>query len=341
MSPSGLLFEHASSCEHDPSGHAPDHPEGPGRIQAIDAALAAVDWLGWERRVAPAATREEIEAVHDRALVEQVQRLSATGGGRLDADTFAGAGSYRAALHASGGACAMVRALVAGESRVGFAALRPPGHHAERARAMGFCLFNNVAVAAQLALATLGVARVLIIDWDVHHGNGTAEIFRRSGEVMYASIHQAGIYPGTGQLADAGSGPGLGCTLNLPVDAGTEGEVWISLLEHVILAAAEGFAPELVLLSAGFDAHRADPLGSCRLETDDFAQMACHARDFARRVGAPLGAVLEGGYEPRALSESVLATMAALAGAGEAHSIAPEPIYTPRAAGQVGRYWSL
>ena len=129
----------------------------------------------------------------------------------------------------------MVRALTAGRAEAGFALLRPPGHHAERARAMGFCLFNNVAVAAQLALAELGVARVLILDWDVHHGNGTAEIFRRRHDVLYASIHRAPFYPGTGPIEDAGSGEGLGYTINLPVDAGTEGAVWRSLLEHVVI----------------------------------------------------------------------------------------------------------
>ena len=284
----GLLFEHPSSHEHDPREHLAGHPETPERIAAIDAALAAVEWLGWERRAAPAATRAELEAVHARELIDHIERLSAVGGGQIDADTFVGATSYRAALHASGGACAMVRALVAGDARAGFGLLRPPGHHAEHARAMGFCLFNNVAVAAQLAIAELSVERVLIIDWDVHHGNGTAEIFRHRSDVLYASIHREGFYPGTGALADAGSGAGLGYTLNLPVDAGTEGEVWRSLLEHVVLPVATQFAPELVLISAGFDAHRADPLGGCRLQTEDFAQMAClrsRPRRALRRTG--------------------------------------------------------
>jgi acetoin utilization deacetylase AcuC-like enzyme len=337
----GLLFEHPSSREHDPRGHVAGHPETPERIVAVDAALAAADWLGWERRAAPPATRAELEAVHARELIDRIEGLSAAGGGAVDADTFVGESSWRAALHASGGACAMVRALLAGDARAGFALLRPPGHHAERARAMGFCLFNNAAVAAQLAIAELGVRRVLIVDWDVHHGNGTAEIFRRRDDVLYASIHREGFYPGTGPLADAGSGAGLGYTLNLPVHAGTEGEAWRSLLEHVALPAAASFAPELVLISAGFDAHRADPLGGCRLETEDFAQMACQVRDLAGRFDAPVGAVLEGGYEPRALADCVLATMRALGGTGAAESIAPDPVYTQRAASYVGRYWEL
>jgi acetoin utilization deacetylase AcuC-like enzyme len=338
---SGLLFEHPSSSEHDPRRHVAEHPDRPERIEAVNAALAAVDWLGWERRVAPAATRSELEAVHAPALIDRVQRLSAAGGGQIDPDTYVDETSYRAALHATGGACAMVRALAAGDAAAGFALLRPPGHHAEHSRSMGFCLFNNVAAAAEVAIAELAMHRVLIVDWDVHHGNGTAEIFRFRSDVLYVSIHQADVYPGTGPLADLGSGPGLGYTLNLPVHAGSEGEAWRSLLEHVALPAAMQFAPELVLISAGFDGHLADPLAGCRLEADDFAQMACHVRDLAERVGAPVGAVLEGGYEPAALSECVLATMRALGGEGETESIAPDPIYTRPAAIGIGRYWEL
>jgi hypothetical protein len=235
----------------------------------------------------------------------------------------------------------MVRALVDGEAGVGFAAVRPAGHHAERSRAMGFCLFNNVAVAAQLAIAELGVRRVLILDWDVHHGNGTAEIFRRRDDVLFASIHQAGIFPGGGALADAGSGPGFGYTINLPVPAGADGATWLSLLEHVVLPAASVFCPELVLISAGFDAHRDDPLADCQLDSDDFAHMTCHVRDFAHRVGAPVGAVLEGGYHLPSLSAGVISMMRALVGHGEAQSAAPEFAFTPRAASYVGQHWDL
>jgi acetoin utilization deacetylase AcuC-like enzyme len=341
---SGLLFDHPSSHEHDPSELLAEHPDKPGRMAAIDYALAShggLDGLGWGRRVAPAATRAELEGVHDPALIDMVHGLCAAGGGCIDEDTYVNRSSIRAALHASGAACAMVRALVAGEARVGFAAVRPGGHHAERSRAMGFCLFNNVAVAAQLAIAELGVRRVLILDWDVHHGNGTAEIFRRRDDVLFASIHQAGIFPGGGTLADAGSGPGFGYTINLPVHAGADGEVWLSLLEHVVLPAASVFRPELVLISAGFDAHRDDPLADCRLHSDDFAHMASHVRDFARRVGAPVGAVLEGGYHLPSLAAGVISMMRALVGDGEAQSVAPEFAYTPRAASYVGQHWDL
>ena len=337
----GLLFEHPGSRAYDPRGEIAEHPDTPERIDAIDGALAAVDWLGWERRVAPMATRAELEAVHDARLVDMIERLVAGGGGLIDADTHVDAAAYRAARNASGAACAMVRALIAGEARVAFAALRPSGHHAERSRAMGFCLFNNIAVAAQLAIDQLGVRRVFILDWDVHHGNGTAEIFRRRDDVLYASIHQANTFPGSGPLRDAGSGAGLGYTINLPVPAGSDGERWVSLLEHVVLPAAIAFRPELVLISAGFDAHRADPLGGCQLESSDYARMARHVRDLAQRTHAPIGAVLEGGYDPPALAESVIATMRALGEDDAAESIAPDLIYTRQAASYVGHHWEL
>src|SRR5207245_535330 len=162
------------------------------------------------------------------------------------------------------------------------------------------CLFNNVAIAAELAIRELGLSRVFILDWDVHHGNGTAEAFRNRSDVLFASIHQSPHYPGTGPLGDAGSGAGEGYTINLPVPAGSGEELWLSLLERVVLPAAGAFGPQLVLLSAGFDAHAADPLADCLLQTSSFGQMAMQLRDTARAAGAPLGAVLEGGYEPQA-----------------------------------------
>ena len=153
---------------------------------------------------------------------------------------------------------------------------------------------------------------MFILDWDVHHGNGTAEAFRRRSDVLFASIHQSGIYPGTGPLSDVGSGPGEGYTINLPVPAGSEEDLWLSLLEHIVLPAAQAFEPDLVLISAGFDAHRDDPLAGCRLEAASFAEMARHVRDLRRSARVPLGAVLEGGYEPVALAECVRETLAAL-----------------------------
>jgi acetoin utilization deacetylase AcuC-like enzyme len=341
MTTRGLILEHPSSLEHDPRQQLAEHPDAPERITAIGSALDQVDRLGWKSKSAPAATQAELQAVHDRVLIERIESLCASGGGQLDEDTFVGEASCRAAEHAAGGACELVRSLVGGEARTGFALLRPSGHHAERARSMGFCLYNNVAIAAELALSELGLERVFILDWDVHHGNGTGEIFRHRDDLLFVSIHQAGIYPGTGALADVGSGAGRGYTINLPVPPASDGELWLSLLEHVALTAAVQFRPQLVLISAGFDAHRLDPLADCLLESEDFGQMTCHVRDMAAAFGAPVGAVLEGGYQPDALAESVLATMRALGGEGAAESIAPDPIYTSRAALQIAPYWQL
>jgi len=308
-----LYFSHRACLEHDPGQGLPGHPERPERLRAIEAALAERDWLGWERREAPAAREEELLLVHPREHVEAIRELCRSGGGAIDVDTFAGAASYEAALRSAGGACAMTRALLGGETQVGFSAGRPPGHHAEPSRAMGFCLFDNVAVAAALAIAELGVERVFILDWDVHHGNGTAEIFRHRNDVLFASIHQGGIFPGSGAREDAGSGPGEGFTINLPVPAGSEEGLWLSLLEREVLPVAARFEPQLVLISAGFDAHRDDPLAECRLEAASFGRMASLVRAAADGWGAPVGAVLEGGYALEALAESVVATMTALA----------------------------
>lgn len=337
----GVYVRHVSSLEHDPREHLARHPDSPERIVAVEREMASLDWLGFEVLDAPVVSGAALERVHSKAHVEAIRRLALSGGGAIDEDTFVGEASFGAALHAAGGACRMVELLLVGEDGLGFSGLRPAGHHAESARAMGFCLFNNVAIAAESAIAEHGLERVFVLDWDVHHGNGTAEIFRRRADVLFASIHQTGIYPGTGRLPDVGSGPGEGYTINLPVPAGSDGEPWLSLLEWVIVPAALDFRPQLVLISAGFDAHRLDPIGGCRLESADFAQMACHVRDLAATLGAPVGAVLEGGYDLGALADGVIATLTALSGAGEAESIAPDPILTSRAAAQFGQYWRL
>ena len=336
-----LYFSHPACLEHDPRAHLPEHPDTPERLLAIEKVLADTGWLGWERREAPAATEEQLELVHSPRHVHDVRELCVGGGGAIDADTFVGEASYRAALHAAGGGCAMTRALMAGEAALGFCGVRPSGHHAERDRAMGFCLFNNVAVAAELAIAELGAKRVFILDWDVHHGNGTAEAFRHRPDVLFTSIHQAGLFPGSGSLVDVGSGPGEGYTINLPVPEAADEELWLSLLEHIVMPAATAFEPDLVLISAGFDAHRDDPLGGCRLQAGSFAEMARHVRDMAQVAGAPLGAVLEGGYDPTALAQCVRETLAALSGEVRAHSAAPEPLLTSRAASHIAHYWPL
>jgi acetoin utilization deacetylase AcuC-like enzyme len=336
-----LYFDHPACLEHDPRAQLAAHPDTPERLYAIERALAARDWLGWERRPAPAAGERELELIHSPEHVSAIRDLCARGGGAIDADTYVGETSYRAALHAAGGACAMASALMAGEAEVGFCGVRPSGHHAEPSRAMGFCLFNNVAIAAELAIRELGARRVFVLDWDVHHGNGTAEAFRHRSDVLFASIHQAGIYPGSGPLSDVGSGEGEGYTINVPVPAGCEEELWLSLLEHVVLPAAAAFEPDLVLVSAGFDAHREDPLAGVRLQTSSFGEMARHVRAMASDAGAPLGAVLEGGYEPQTLAACVVETMQALSSAERPRSAAPEALLTSRAAAQVGHYWPL
>lgn len=340
-SDTGLYFSHPSSLEHDPHALMPGHPDTPERLEAIERMLGAEDWLGWQRRAAPAAPEHWLELVHRPSQIEQVKRLAEAGGGALDMDTMVGEASYRAALHAAGGACAMARALLAGEARLGFSAMRPPGHHAEPARAMGFCLFNSAAIAAALAIAELGATRVLILDWDVHHGNGTAAAFAERADVLYASIHQQGIYPGTGALSDIGSGEGAGYTLNLPVPGGSHADEWLSLVEHVVLPAARAFAPQLLLISAGFDAHRADPLADCQLESASFGELARHVRAFARELEIPIGVVLEGGYEPVALAESVRETLLALGDERAPRSVSAQLAPTARAVEQLRRHWPL
>jgi acetoin utilization deacetylase AcuC-like enzyme len=327
--------------EHDPRVHMPGHPDTPERLRAIESSLAAADWLGWERRPAPPAEERQLELIHSARHVGRIRALCLAGGGAIDPDTFVGEASYRAALHAAGAACEMTRALMAREGSVGFCGVRPSGHHAEPDRAMGFCLFNNVAIAAELAIRELGAARVFILDWDVHHGNGTAEAFRDRRDVLFVSIHQSGIYPGTGALADVGSGPGEGYTINLPVPAGSGEDLWLSLIEHVVAPVARAFEPDLVLISAGFDGHRSDPLAGCRLESASFAEMARQARDWARRCEAPVGAILEGGYEPAALAQSVERTLDAIGGNEPARSTAAEPPLSSQAAAHIGRYWTL
>ncbi len=334
--PDPLYFRHRASGDHDTGSH----PEGPGRIPAIERELSDRGWLGYARREAPPATTRALTAVHPQGHVDAVRAMSERGGGAFDTDTLASPGSYTAALHAAGGACALVEALLAGEARAGFSGMRPPGHHAEPARAMGFCLFNSVAVAARHALDSLGARRVLVLDWDVHHGNGTNDIFHASREVLFASIHQWPLYPGTGPLEDVGSGDGEGHTINLPVPPGSVEDGWLSLVEHVVVPVARRFEPDLVLISAGFDAHEDDPLAQCRLRESSFAEMALHMRALGQELSVPVGAVLEGGYDLDALAGSVAATLQALAGESAPRSVAPDGL-TARALRAVGRYWDL
>jgi acetoin utilization deacetylase AcuC-like enzyme len=332
-----LYLRHPTSQDH---LTGPGHPERPERTAAIERALADHDWLGWEVREAPAAPEGALEAVHAPEHLAAVRAAAETGGAALDPETPVSPGSWRAAVHAAGGACAMAAALLAGEAGTAFCGARPPGHHAHSARSWGFCLLNSVAVAARHALDALGARRVMVIDWDVHHGDGTNEIFRESPDVLYASIHQEGIFPGTGPLLDVGSGAGRGFAINLPVASGTGEDVWLALLEWIVIPAGVEFRPDLVLISAGYDAHRADPLAGCTLETASFGAMARMVRDLGRRVGAPVGAVLEGGYDLDALAGSVVATMEGLADDRPAPTMAPG-LSTSRAAAHIGHFWSL
>ncbi|HEU0019683.1 MAG TPA: histone deacetylase [Thermoleophilaceae bacterium] len=304
-----LYLRHPSSLDHDTG----THPERADRIRAVEAALAARDWLGWEVREAPAASERQLLAVHTAEHVERV-RTACARGEPLDLDTPVVPASWDAALHGAGGACALVDALLGGEAPTGFAALRPPGHHAEPDRAMGFCLFSNVAVAARHALVAHGAERVLVLDWDVHHGNGTQAAFYGSDAVLFVSLHRWPFYPGTGAANEVGSGAGEGLTLNLPQAAGSGAAEWLAAIDEQALPAARAYRPDLILVSAGFDAHRDDPLGGCLLDTGAFGEMALRVAGLAAELGVPVGAVLEGGYDLGALAASAIATMEGLAG---------------------------
>ena len=258
----------------------------------------------------------------------------------LDLDTPVVPASWNSALHAAGGACALAEALLSGRAQTGFAALRPPGHHAEPNRAMGFCLLSNVAIAARHALAALGAERVLVLDWDVHHGNGTEAAFIDSQDVLFVSLHQWPFYPGSGALEDVGAGRGAGYTVNLPVPAGSGEDEWIGLIEHVAVPVARAYRPDLILVSAGYDAHRDDPIGGCMLDGASFGRMARHVHALAAELGVPAGAVLEGGYDLAALTASAIATMEALEHGGETGS-APAGELVERARAVAGRSWSL
>jgi acetoin utilization deacetylase AcuC-like enzyme len=327
-----LLLSHPSSLLHETGW---GHPERVDRMHAIGAELERHEWFGFERREAPRATEEQLLAVHTPEHVAAVRETSAREGA-FDLDTPTSAGSWEAALHAAGGACALVEALLGGGERAGFSILRPPGHHAERSRAMGFCLFANLSVAARHALDSLGASRVFVLDWDVHHGNGTNAIFHESREVLFASIHQYPFYPGTGPLQDAGSGEGEGFSINLPVPGGAGEDEFCGLVEHVVLPAARAFDPDLVLVSAGYDAHRDDPVGGCALSTESFAELTRQVLT----LGKPVGCVLEGGYDLDALAGSVAVTMEVLAGGGSPGSHPRGPL-VEEAAAAVGRYWDL
>jgi acetoin utilization deacetylase AcuC-like enzyme len=283
------------------------HPERPERLAAIERRLAEVGlWERVARPDCPPADAELIAAVHEPELIRRVMRVAESGGGWLDADTHVSARSYEAAKRAAGAVIAAVQAVVAGEQRAAVCLVRPPGHHATPCRAMGFCLFNNVAIGARYAIDSAGLARTLILDWDVHHGNGTQEVFYEEPRVMFLSLHRYPYYPGTGSADEQGRGPGLGYTRNEPIGYGTTRSEYLERFERALAESAEKVEPELLLVSAGYDAHRADPIGSIGLEDEDFRWMAERVLDVADRwCQGRLVAVLEGGYDLEALASGV------------------------------------
>lgn len=297
-----LLISSARFQEHTTP---PGHPERPERGEVFDQ--VAMDWRDRGGAVIEPrpATRQELLRVHDAA---HVNAMAETNGQaiRIDADTFTSPESYEVALLAAGAAVqAAEHALDTGETA--FALVRPPGHHAERDKAMGFCLFNNVAVAAAAAIAR-GLARVAVVDIDVHHGNGTQWIFYADPRVLYVSTHQFPFYPGTGAADETGVGPGAGFTLNIPLPAGAT-DADYARAYATIAARLEQYAPELLLISAGYDAHADDPLASMRVTTAGYAEIIRILRDAAARIGCPIAVVTEGGYDLAALRACLDATL--------------------------------
>ncbi|MBI5513591.1 MAG: histone deacetylase [Deltaproteobacteria bacterium] len=290
---------------HSPSGFHPERPE------RLGAALRGLARVGAPRVYLPAreATLEELARVHHPAYLERLQARLAGRAGMLDGDTYFNAHSREAAWRAAGGACEVVDALLQARAPVGALLARPPGHHCLPDRAMGFCLLNNIAVAAAHARAR-GVPRVAIVDWDVHHGNGTQAIFERDPAVLFVSLHESPLYPGSGHVNELGAGDGLGRTINLPFQSGSDGRDYAQAFQEVVLPLVTAHRPELLLVSAGFDAHARDPLSSLKLDAGAFAWMASALRGALPAV--PVGFFLEGGYDLTALEDSVAAALGAL-----------------------------
>ncbi len=296
------VVEDARYREHcGPDGH----PERPDRLVAVSAAIdARSDALGHLRP--RAATPEEILWVHERAHLDRVAEAARRGPAHMDADTFVSPESFEVALLAAGGAIDLARAVARGELVSGLAAVRPPGHHAEVGRAMGFCLFNNVAIAARAVQQEEGVERVLVLDWDVHHGNGTQHFFDEDPSVAYVSTHQFPYYPGSGDFGERGRGRGQGATLNVPLPAGCGDAEYVAVLQRLLVPFARSFRPDLLLVSAGFDAHRDDPLAAMNVTGAGFAAMAAIVRSLAEDLcGGRVAFVLEGGYALTGLEEGV------------------------------------
>lgn len=297
-----ILYSHPVCLEH---LTLPGHPERPDRLRAIEQALMEEPFYPLVRREAPSADPELFALVHPRSHVARIRSLIPEEGmARVDADTTASPKTWEAILRAAGAAIAGVDAVFAREADNVFAAVRPPGHHAEHATAMGFCFINSVAVAARHAQLRHGAERVAILDFDVHHGNGTQDIFWQDETVLFASSHQMPLYPGTGELAETGAGN----IFNAPLREGDDGEHFKAAWRERLLPAVDNFAPDLIIISAGFDAHRRDPLAGLELEADDFDWITGKIMDLAaKHCDNRVVSMLEGGYDLRGLADSVAA----------------------------------
>lgn len=301
------LYTHAHCLRHDPG---PGHAESPLRLKAVLQALDADRFAALDRVEAPRATREQLLRVHEAAHVDRVLAAEpAEGHTQLDPDTGMSPGSSEAALRAAGATCAAVDAVMAGHAARAFCAVRPPGHHATANQAMGFCLFNSLAVAAAHALAAHGLKRVAIADFDVHHGNGTQDIFASEPRVLFVSSHQSPLYPDTGRADERG----IGNLVNAPLPSGAGSMEFRETWHGHLLPRIHAFRPQLILVSAGFDAHRDDPLADLNLGAEDYAWITSQLVDLARRhAGGRLVSSLEGGYDLRALAASAAAHVEAL-----------------------------
>jgi acetoin utilization deacetylase AcuC-like enzyme len=304
-----LLLTHEACLAHDTGRR---HPESPARLRAVLDGLAGPAFASLDRRDAPVALPDDIARAHtDEFVATMLAAIPASGHAAIDADTIISAGSGEAALRAAGAVVAGIDAVIAGEAVNAFCAIRPPGHHAERAHAMGFCVFNNVAVGAHYARAAHGVERVAAIDFDVHHGNGTQDIFWSDRNLFYASTHQSPLYPGTGARGETG----VGNIVNVPLRPGAGSEEFRAAMTALILPALESFGPDLILISAGFDAHRSDPLAGLEFVEADYAWVTQQLVDLAaRHCNGRIVSSLEGGYDLTALAQSAAAHVGALMG---------------------------
>ncbi|MEN6479487.1 MAG: histone deacetylase [Anaerolineales bacterium] len=315
------------------------HPESPRRLQAIMAELEQSGLLRRVTMVTPRpATERELTLVHNESLIYAVRGMAALGGGALGYDTVLSAGSYKAALLAAGGTVDLVRSVCRGEFDRGLALVRPPGHHATRRDAMGFCLFNNIAIATAAILHEGLARRVAIVDFDVHHGNGTAEAFESNSRVLYISTHEHPLFPGTGALDEVGIASGMGKEINIPLPAGVGDIGWRRVYEGLVFPALERFGADLLLISAGYDVHWSDPLAHLQVSVAGIHWLISRLMDYADRYcGGKAVAVLEGGYRLDALAHGVCATLAAMLGEPYPDELGPSPRREPDITGLIAK----